>query len=318
MNRRAFLPLATGLALCSVFAPRRAAAATEPLDIIDCHTHFYDPDRPEGIPWPGKGSRLYRTVLPKHLRAEPQFRKVTGTVVVEASSRIEDNQWLLDLAKDDPFVVGVVGNLPLGTPPYTEMVRRFAKNPLFRGMRTSSRTVRELLEAHSLSDLQLLASLDLELDVNGGPETPPLAAQLAEALPGLRIVVNHIGNVAITADPPPEAWAEGIRRAAAHSTVFCKISALVEGAARNGSKAPKELAFYKPTLDVVWDAFGNDRVIYGSNWPVSEGAADYATLQRIALEYAQTRGADALKKFCSLNAKRAYKWVEREGRLPKG
>ena len=85
------------------------------LDIIDCHTHFYDPTRPEGIPWPGKGTSLYRTVLPKHLRAVKHFRCVTGTIIVEASPRVEDNAWLLDLAKDDPFVVGVVGNLTPGT-----------------------------------------------------------------------------------------------------------------------------------------------------------------------------------------------------------
>jgi predicted TIM-barrel fold metal-dependent hydrolase len=110
-------------------------------------------------------------------------------------------------------------------------------------------------------------------------------------------------------------WVEGIRKAALHPNVFCKISALVEGANRNGQKAPGDLAFYKPYIDVVWNAFGDDRVIYGSNWPVSEGSADYVTLQRIALEYARTRGPEAVRKFCSLNAKRAYKWVEREGRL---
>ena len=73
--------------------------------------------------------------------------------------------------------------------------------------------------------------------------------------------------------------------------------------------------FYgKHTYDVVWIAFGNDRVIYGSNWPVSDRGADYYTLQRIVMEYADDKGEDATKKFCSLNAKRAYKWVERAGR----
>jgi predicted TIM-barrel fold metal-dependent hydrolase len=96
--------------------------------------------------------------------------------------------------------------------------------------------------------------------------------------------------------------------------VFCKISALVEGAARDGQEAPDDLSFYKPTIDVVWNAFGDDRVIYGSNWPVSDRAAEYQTLQRIVMEYALEKGADATRKFCSLNAKRAYKWVERPGR----
>jgi len=65
---------------------------------------------------------------------------------------------------------------------------------------------------------------------------------------------------------------------------------------------------------VVWDAFGDDRVIYGSNWPVSEQAANYQTLQRIVMEYATGKGASATARFCSLNSKRAYKWVERPGR----
>jgi L-fuconolactonase len=317
MNRRHFLRISTCVALAPALSTIRAAESAEALDIIDCHTHFYDPERPEGVPWPGKGSRLYRTVLPSHLRAEPQFRKVTGTVIVEASPRVEDNQWLLDLAKEDPFVVGVVGNLPVGTPGFEEGLRRFAEDPLFRGIRTSSRVVREMLEADTLSDFKLLAAMDRQLDVNGGPETPALVARLAGALPGLRVVLNHIGNVAITADPPPVEWAEGIRQAAAHANVFCKVSALVEGAGRNGKKPPADTAFYKPYIDVVWDAFGDERVIYGSNWPVSEGAADYVTLQRIVMEYAASRGPEAVRKFCALNAKRAYKWVEREGRLPR-
>src|SRR5258708_32731929 len=81
------------------------------LDIIDCHTHFYDPARPEGIPWPQKGTPLYRTVLPKHLRELKQFRRVTGTVIVEASPLVEDNAWLLELAQADPFIVAIVGHL---------------------------------------------------------------------------------------------------------------------------------------------------------------------------------------------------------------
>jgi predicted TIM-barrel fold metal-dependent hydrolase len=286
------------------------------MDIIDCHTHFYDPSRPEGVPWPGKNSPLYRTVLPPHLKALPKFRAVTGTVIVEASSRLEDNAWLLALAEQDPFVVGIVGNLSPGTPSFSENARTLAQNALFRGIRISEQTLAGLLKKEALEDLSLLSDLDLSLDVNGGPETPGTIADLAARLPGLRIVLNHIGNVPITADPPPATWKAGIEAAAAHPNVFCKISALVEGASRNGSKAPAESGFYKPYIDVVWNAFGDDRVIFGSNWPVSETAADYSTLQRVALEYALAKGELPARKFCAFNAKTAYKWVERPGRIP--
>jgi len=284
------------------------------LDIIDCHTHFYDPTRPEGIPWPQQGTPLYRQVLPKHLRELKQFRKVTGTVIVEASDRLKDNAWLLELAQDDPFIVGIVGHLNPGTPDFGKNVKRFAANPLFRGIRVSSGLVDEFLKKGTLADLKLLADHDLALDVNGGPETPALVGKLARELPALRLVQNHIGNVRITVEAPPRDWQEGIRAAAAQPNVYCKISALVEGAARDGKKAPSNLAFYKPYIDVVWNAFGNERVIYGSDWPVSESAADYETMQRIVIEYAFTKGDQATRDFCSLSAKRAYKWVERPGR----
>lgn len=314
INRRqwmaASLSGAAGLGLGMLVADEHGP----PLDIIDCHTHFYDPTRAEGIPWPSKGTPLYRTVLPKHLRELRQFRRVTGTVIVEASPRVEDNTWLLELAKDDPFIVGIVGRLEPGTADFAKHVKQFAANPLFRGIRVSSQLTEDLLKSDSLADLKLLADHDLSLDVNGGPKTPAVIAKLAPRLPALRIVLNHIGNVRITSDQPPREWQDGIRAAAEHANVFCKISALVEGAARDGQQAPTDLAFYKPYIDVVWNAFGDDRVIYGSNWPVSERAADYELLQRIVMEYAFEHGADATRNFCSLNAKRAYKWVERPGR----
>lgn len=314
-TRRTFLAGSLSAIACESLVSRVVQAnVPEGLEIIDCHTHFYDPTRPEGVPWPGKGTPLYRTVLPKHLREQTAFRRLTGTVVVEASPRIEDNAWLLEIAKHDPFVVGVVGSLDPLADDFATNVARFAKDPLFRGIRISVKTVTELLKQGQTQRLTPLAEHDLALDVNGGPDTPAAIAELSGALPKLRIVLNHIGNVQITTEPPPAAWQAGIRAAASHSTVFCKISALVEGAARSGQTAPRELAFYRPYLDVVWNAFGADRVIYGSNWPVSERAADYATLQRIAMEYVAEKGPGALEKFCAKNASLAYKWVDRPGR----
>lgn len=284
------------------------------LDIIDCHTHFYDPSRPEGVPWPGPGTSIYRTVLPSHLRETKSFRPVTGTVIVEASGWIEDNAWLLNLAKDDPFVLGIVGHVDPGTPEFPQQIERFARNPLFRGIRVSVDLLQRLLDNNALRDLQRLAELNLTLDVNGGPDTPAVLAQAAPRLPKLRIVLNHIGNVHVTDQPPPRAWSDAIQAASRHANVSCKISAFVESAARGGRKPSSELDFYRPYLDVVWNAFESERVIYGSNWPVSDLATDYATLQRLALTYAAEKGDAALRRFCADNSQTAYQWVERSGR----
>jgi len=291
--------------------------AESEVDIIDCHTHFYDPSRPEGVPWPNKDSELYKTVLPEHLKALKTYRKVTGTVIVEASAWVEDNAWLLNLAENDPFIVGIVGRLTPGSSDFIKNLDRFKTNQLYLGIRVSSKLVTQLLTEDKLDDFIKLAEADLSLDVNGGPETATIVAALAKKIPKLRIVINHIANVAITSAQPPLEWQQTMEAAAKCPNVSCKVSALVEGAARNGAKASLDLNFYRPYLDVLWNAFGEDRLIYGSNWPVSDRAATYHDLQKLVYDYFSEKGDAALKKFCSLNAKNIYKWIEREGRIKK-
>ncbi|EMI21908.1 amidohydrolase 2 [Rhodopirellula maiorica SM1] len=306
--------LALGLCTHSLDAQQTDAIPSDSitdLQIIDCHTHFYDPSRPQGVPWPNKNSSLYRTVLPQHLRALKTERPIDGTVIVEASEWIEDNAWLLELAKDDPFIVGIVGRLDPRAADFEEQVERFAANPLFRGIRISAKLLDQMLQNETSGKLAVLAKHDLSLDVNGGLDSLAAISQLAGEMPELRIVINHVANVAITADAPPSGWVDGIKDAAQYPNVYCKISGLVEGAARGGQPVPSDLSFYRPYIDVVWNAFGEERVIYGSNWPVSERAADYAVLQKIVMQYAMQKGETATRNFFAGNAKRAYKWIER-------
>jgi predicted TIM-barrel fold metal-dependent hydrolase len=319
-SRREFLGavgrhvLASGVALDCAGTVARAVATWAP-PAIDTHTHFYDPTRPEGVPWPGKDDKvLYRRVMPEHFRALAAPHGVTGTVVVEASPWVEDNQWLLDLAAREPFIVGVVGNLTPGDDEgkFPDHLARFAKNPIFRGIRIGHQLLKaRLADERFVADVALLAERDLELDVNGGPEMPHDVARLAAKLPELRIVINHVANVRIDGKAPPADWLAGIQAAARHSRVFCKVSALVEGARPRDGKAPAELDFYRPTLDAVWSAFGADRLIYGSNWPVSERFADYSAVHRIVAEYFDAKGQAASEKFFLRNAHAAYKWLPR-------
>ena len=278
--------------------------------IIDTHTHFYDPTRPQGVPWPSpKEKLLYRPVLPEHYKALAVPEGVTGTVVVEASPWVEDNQWILDLAEKDPFIVGHVGNLRLGAEGFKANLERFAANPLFRGIRVGGSVIGGLLRAGQLDDLEMLAARDLELDLLLGPADLPATRKLAERLPELRLVLNHIAGVRIDGRAPDSAWVEGIQGAAAHSNIFCKVSALVEMTGQR--PAPTNLDYYIPTLDVLWRAFGEDRLIYGSNWPVCEPFASYATVQRLVREYFGGKGPEASEKYFWKNAQAAYRWVKR-------
>ena len=311
VTRREFLQAGCGLAVGSTLGSH-LLADEKPL-MVDCHTHFYDPTRPEGVPWPGKGDKvLYRTVLPKDFLEQAAPLGVTKTVIVEASPWVEDNAWLLDVAAKNPSVLGIVGNLTPGKPEFAGHVKRFAANKKYRGIRISHGALKTGLDQPEfLADIRRLAEHDLELDVNGGPDMPADVARLAEKLPELRIVINHLGNVDIDGGPAPLAWVAGMRAAAKQARVFCKVSALVEHARpKSGEKkVPEEVEFYRPILDAIWGIFGDDRLIYGSNWPVSDNAASYRTLFSIVNQYVQARGRAATEKFFSKNSQAAYQWM---------
>jgi predicted TIM-barrel fold metal-dependent hydrolase len=154
-------------------------------------------------------------------------------------------------------------------------------------------------------------SIDRVLDVNGGPDLLPAnVARLARLVPKLRIVINHAANPRIDRKANLERWQTGMRAAAAETNVYCKVSALVEGTRRTKGDAPTELAYYRPMLDTLWAAFGKNRLIYGSNWPVCENAASYATVHGIAEAYFREPGKAAAEKFFRKNAVAVYKLVD--------
>src|SRR5262249_17072622 len=192
--------------------------------LIDTHTHFYDPTRPQGVPWPPKDDKLlFRRVLPEHFKTLTRPHGVTGTVVVEASPLVEDNQWLLDLAKDEPFLAGIVGHLSPSDDGFPRQLGRFAKNKLFRGIRIGAAELKKGLDQpRFVENLKRLADQDLALDVIGGPDMLAEIVRLAARLTGLRIVINHVAGVPIDGKAVPRGWLVALRAAAKPANVFCK------------------------------------------------------------------------------------------------
>lgn len=321
-NRRRFIAAAVeavagvtlmGWASAARAAPGRPATGAEAFILIDTHTHFYDPTRAQGVPWPPRDDKLlYRTVLPKDYRALPVPQPVTGTVIVEASPWLEDNQWVLDLAAHEPFIVGFVGNLPVGTKGFAGHLKRFAANKLFRGIRIRDRKLEGTLDALDfVNDLKLLADHDLSLDLVGGLEILPFADRLAKEVPNLRIIIDHLAGVGVNGKEPPADWVAQMRAVARRPRIYCKLSGLVEGTGRSDGSAPREVEFYRPVLDALREMFGPERLIYGSNWPVSERFAPLATVQGIVGEYFRTYGRPAEEMVFSRTGQAAYRWVRR-------
>ncbi len=273
--------------------------------IIDTHTHFYDPTRPQGVPWPNPDDAvLYRTVMPDDYKTLAVPEGVTGTVVVEASKWVEDNQWILDLGANEPFIVGFVGHLEPDEPDFADNLVKFSANPLFRGIRLGTGHLRAIGDITFLKNIETLAEKALTLDLLINPETLPALPPLVEHTPEMRVVINHIAGVRVSENPPAPAWVSAIQEVARYPNIYCKVSGLAEHTGQ--IPAPEDAAFYAPTIDVLWDAFGEDRLIYGSNWPVSERFAPYAVVQQIVNDYFSAKGDAAKAKFFWQNAKAAY------------
>jgi L-fuconolactonase len=308
-NRRNIIASAASFLAAALVSEIKAEGGAEYFPAIDTHTHFYDPTRPQGIPWPGKGDPvLYRKVMPAEFQKLTAPYNVQSTIIVEASAWVEDNQWLLDLAKGDKFIAGIVGRLDPADKEFSAHWKRFAKNPLYVGIRVNHSDLQKGLGDKSyLENLRMIASDQRQLDVNGGPATPVEVAKLAKLIPDLRIVINHEANLVIDGKDVPKDWLEAMQLAASNKNVFCKVSALAEGTRKTMGDAPKDLEFYKPVLDSLWNVFGEDRLIFGSNWPVSVRAATYATIHRIVHTYFSSKGKVAAEKYFMKNAIAAYK-----------
>jgi L-fuconolactonase len=272
--------------------------------ILDTHTHFYDPTRPQGVPWPPKNDAfLHRKVMPEEFEPMVKPLGVTGTIVVEASSWVDDNEWILDLAKTNRIIQGLVGHLKPGKANFVRDLNRFAASPLFCGIRVGLWDIPLAPnDLEFMSDLRLLARRGFTLDVLGGPNEMEKITRLASAIPNLRIVVDHCAGVRVTGKEPDANWVEGIKSLAARRNIYMKVSGLVEGSGM--ASAPTEVDFYRPVLDVLWNAFGSERVLYGSNWPVSARFASYETVLRIVRDY--MKNATMAERYFRLNAERVY------------
>jgi len=259
------------------------------------------------VPWPPMVDPLYKPHLPEHFRSLTEKHGVVGTVVVEASGWIQDNQWILDLAKENPVIVGFIGNLELGRPEFAGHLERLSANPVFRGLRLHGVALKSNLGNRVFKDdLCRLADGQLTLDLVGDTQMLPAIGRLAKLSPDLRIVIDHL---------PFREWKEDVtaaRRAltriAGLPNVYAKISDVVR---RVDGRIVEEPDFYRPVLDMLWELFGPDRAMFGSNWPVSNRVAPYASVVKVVADYFATKDRSEAENFFWKNSQAAYQWKPR-------
>ena len=313
VDRRTFLGIAG-----SVASANMSAQATVP--IIDTHIHLFDPRRPQGVPWPEKSNTvLYQPALPERYRKIAAPLGIVGAIEVEASPWLEDNQWVLDVAAKDTIIVGTVGDLEPGKPEFRRQLDRFHRNPLFLGIRYGNLWNRdlsaELTKPKFVEDLKALADAGLELDTaNQDTALIQATVRLTDLVPNLRVVIDHLPQF----DPPSEeatrrAYEENLRELAKRKQVYLKVSEVLR---RVDGHVTSDVNFYRPRLDALWEIFGEDRLMYGSDWPNSDLWAPYPQVLKIVREYVSGKGPAAAEKIFWKNSMAAYRWVKREAGQP--
>ncbi len=296
------------------------AKPTERIPIIDTHIHLYDPRRPQGVPWPPKDDKVITPIaLPDVYRKVTEGLGIVGAIELECSSWFEDNQWVLDIAAKDSLILGSVGNIDPTRADFGSRLEQLHRNPLFLGIRYGNLWGWNLSEGITkpqvVSNLKLVADAGLTMDT-ANPDTELLAAalRLSEKVPTLRIVIDHLPQYDLPQEPHARVAAQAtLHELAQRPQVYVKISEVLH--AVKGS-VNMDLAFYRAWLDEIWDTFGPDRLMYGSDWPNSDHSAPLVQELRAVHEYISGKGKDAAEKLFWRNSAAAYRWRKRDSTQP--
>jgi len=315
MQRRQFLAGSTALAVTTTMADAQSLAD---VPIIDTHIHLFDARRPQGVPYAGspvwekeKGG----VALPATYRAYAEPLNIVGAIELEASPWVEDNLWVLDQMATDPLYVGTVGDLEPEKPDFAQLFDRFRKNPLFLGIRCGNiwgRDVAKQVDDPKFIDgLRRVADADLVMDT-ANPTVPLLQAmvKLNDRVPSLRIMLDHLPHLS----PKPAEQRDydaALAEFRGRPNIWVKLSDI-----ESWHIPARGLAAVKPRLDLLMETFGEDRVVFGTNWPETWGVATPAQIVALTRAYFATRSRAAAEKYFWKNSLIFYKWKKRAPNQP--
>ena len=283
---------------------------------IDSHQHFWEYD-PDQYGWMDDQMVLLRqNHLPVDLdaaQADLGFDGSAavqgdlwfdGSVAVQARQSLEENRWLLELSDSNPRIRGVVGWVDLQSDEVNAQLAQFANHSRFVGVRHVVQDEPDdnfMLRAEFVHGISRLEDFGLTYDILIYPRQLPAAISLVKQFPKQAFVLDHIAKPLIKAGVQ-EPWAQQIRELAEHPNVYCKISGMVTEA-HWGSWKPED---FQPYLEVVLEAFGPERLMIGSDWPVCRLAGEYTPVMQLAIDFMQAHSAKHMDAFLGGNALAFY------------
>lgn len=271
---------------------------------IDAHQHFWKYD-PVKLSWINDAMQiLQQDYLPPDLKKEMDKAGFDGCVAVQASQSEEETDFLLQLAEQYDFIKGVVGWVDLCDFNVKSRLRHYAQSPKLCGIRHIVHDEADdyfLLRPDFMRGVNMLAEFDLTYDILIFEKHLPVTLQFVSYLPDCRLVVDHIAKPRIAAaelDP----WRDNMRSLAKYTNVYCKLSGMVTEADWQHWKAED----FNKYLDTALEAFGADRLMIGSDWPVCRLAAEYEEVMGIVKNYIDQLSEDEKAKILGQNAINFY------------
>lgn len=271
---------------------------------IDAHQHFWRYD-PAEYGWISDSMRLLRRdFLPPDLRRAAAEAGVQGAVSVQARQTIRETRFLLDLARDDGFLRAVVGWVPLVEPGVAGILEEFAAEPKFKGCRHVLQDEDDddfMLRADFNAGIRAVTAAGLVYDVLIFERHLPQTLEFVDRHPDQVFVLDHIAKPRIR-EGSFETWRARMRELAKRPRVYCKISGMVTEADWSAWTE----ADLRPYLDVVLEAFGPSRLMFGSDWPVCLVATSYERWARFVAGFAAALGEPERDRILGGTAAEAY------------
>ena len=270
---------------------------------LDSHQHFwkYSPQQHNWID--DSMVSLKRDFLPNDLEPHLIENKIEACVVVQADQSEKETEFLLELATQYEFIKGVVGWVDLRAKNVEERLQFYSQNQYFKGVRHIVQSEKQdfLLDPAFQNGIGKLGNLNLTYDLLIYPHQIEAAIKLVSQFPNQKFVLDHLAKPNIK-NGKIDPWKNQIQRLAQFSNVSCKISGMVTEADHSQWK-PSD---FIPYLDIVFEAFGENRILFGSDWPVCLLAASYQEVYQLITDYTANFSLEQRDKLFGGNAERIY------------
>lgn len=270
---------------------------------IDAHQHFwfYNPDRDTWIT--DEMATIRRDFLPEDLEPVLKANGIDGCVAVQADQSVDETMLLVKLAEAYDIIRGVVGWVDLRADDLYDRLEAFSQFEEIKGFRHIAQAEPDdfLTRPDVLRGIRQLAAFDFTYDILIYPPQLKAALHLVRNVPDVKFVIDHLAKPRIH-EQRINTWSNFMAEIAKSPNVYCKLSGLVTEA--DWQQWSKKDFF--PYLDVVFEHFGPDRLLFGSDWPVCLVAADYTQVKTIIEDYVASWGDDVRAKVFGQNAVAFY------------